>query len=62
MENEIIFDNIKHSLTALLNDAEQYIWVAVAWITDIEYLQILEMKMKEGVDVRVLVMEMTSIN
>ena len=56
MENHIIFDNIKQNIISHLNNAEKYIWVAVAWITDYEYLNILQEKINNGIDVRVVLM------
>ncbi|MBF8151308.1 hypothetical protein ITJ86_15480 [Winogradskyella sp. F6397] len=57
MENEIYFKDIQAKIIHLLDDAKEYIWLAVAWITDKKILSILEDKIKCDVDVKIIVMD-----
>lgn len=56
MELEILFDGIKERVLTSLNSASIHIWVAVAWITDKDYLDMLKNKKDSGVDVRLVLM------
>ena len=57
MEAQPYFKNIKLHLTKELNQANERIYAAVAWLTDASLFNILCIKAKEGLDVQLIVVD-----
>ena len=52
---ESTFDNIQMKIIEEINKAEFLIWIAVAWFTDEEIARVLYQKMKNGLDIKIIV-------
>ncbi|MEP5339447.1 MAG: phospholipase D-like domain-containing protein [Algibacter sp.] len=56
-KEKIVVNNIKSVITDYLNNAQFNIYIAVAWITDKDLVNILISKSKSGLDVRMILID-----
>lgn len=57
IEIEIHFEEIQSKIIEQINNAKFSIWIAVAWFTDKEILRLLYKKKKEGLNIRIVIID-----
>ena len=54
---EAKFENIQQRIIEEIDKAEFLIWIAVAWFTDVEIARVLYQKKKQGIDIKIIVID-----
>ncbi|MGJ9386077.1 phospholipase D-like domain-containing protein [Salipaludibacillus sp. CF4.18] len=54
IEHDVVFDEIKDSITQGIRNAKYTIWIAVAWFTDKDIFHELFLRKEAGVNIRII--------